>query len=82
MVRHAAHRYSDALFFVARGQRDLQLPRRHYGILEEKFVEVAEAEEDERVGMLFLDRGILPHQRGGRLSHRIGANCADYNTQE
>src|ERR1035437_10089657 len=82
VVWHAAHRYGNAFFLVARGQRDLQLPRREHGVLEEEFVEVAQPEEDERVGMVFLDRGILPHQRGGRLSHRIGANCADYNTQE
>ena len=50
-----------------------------HGVFEEQFVEIAEAKEKERVGMLFLDRGILPHQGRGRLAHV--RNCADYNSQ-
>ncbi len=70
VIGHAAHGNGSALFFVARGERDLQLARGDHRIFEEKFVEVTQAEEEERIGMLFLDRGILPHQRCGGLAHR------------
>ncbi len=69
VIGHAAHGNGDALFLVARGQRDLQLARGDHRVLEEELVEVAQAEEQQRVGMLFLDRGVLPHQRSGRLAH-------------
>ena len=46
VVRHAAHGYCDAFFLIARGQRNLQFLRRDHGVLEEKFVKVAQAEED------------------------------------
>ena len=70
VVGHAAHGDGDAFFLVARGQRDLQLARGDHGVLEEELVEIAQAKEEQRVGMLFLDRGILPHQRSGGLAHR------------
>src|SRR5271157_303018 len=76
MIRHAAHGHGDAFFLVARGQRDWQLARRDDGVFEEQLVKIAEAKEDERVGMLFLDCGVLPHQWRGWLAHR--RNCADY----
>src|SRR5271157_3234571 len=76
VIWDAAHGHGDALFLVARGQRDLQLARGDDRVLEEQLVEVAQAKEDERVGMFFLDRGVLPHQWRGRLAHR--RNCADY----
>src|SRR5208337_768823 len=76
VVGHAAHRHGDAFLLVARGQRDLQLARSDHRILEEQLVEIAQAKEDKRVGVFFLDRGVLPHQWRGRLAHR--RNCADY----
>ncbi len=81
VVGHTAHRDGDAFFLVARGQRDLQFARGDHRVFEEQLVEIAEAKEEQRVGMLFLDRGVLPHQRSGRLAHRNGRNCADYNSR-
>ena len=72
VVRHATHGDGDAFFLVARGQRDLQFLRRQDGVVEEKFVEIAQAKEQQGAGMLLLDGGILPHQRGGRLGHFNG----------
>ena len=44
VIGHAAHGNGDALFLIARGQRDLQFARRDDGVLEEEFVEVTQAE--------------------------------------
>ena len=44
--------------------------RRHHRVFEKQLVEIAQAKEQQRVGMVFLDRGVLPHQRSGRLAHR------------
>ena len=70
VVGNSAHRHGNAFFLVARGQRDLQLTRGHLRVLEEQLVEVSEAKEQQRVGVVLLDRGILPHQRSGGLAHR------------
>src|ERR1044071_1552581 len=48
VVRDAAHGDGLAALLVARGQGYLQLARAGDGVLEEEFVEVAEAEEEER----------------------------------
>ncbi len=72
---HAAHRDGDALFFVARSERDLQLLRGEDGVVEEKLVEISQAEEQQGAGMLLFDGGILPHQRGGRLGHFNGVRA-------
>ncbi len=69
VIGHAAHGDGVVFFFVARSQRDLQLTRGHHRVFKEEFVEVSQAEEEQRVGMLFLDRGILPHQRSGGFGH-------------
>ena len=79
VVGNAAHRDGDAFFLVARGQRDLQFAGGEDGVVEEKLVEVSQAEEQQGAGMLLLDGGILPHQRRGRLGHFERASCADYN---
>src|SRR5271157_943820 len=76
VIWDAAHGHGYAFFLVARGQRDLQLARRDDGVFKEQLVKIAEAKEDERMGMFFFDRGVLPHQWRGRLAHR--RNCADY----
>src|SRR5271154_937280 len=72
MVRDAAHGYGNAFFFVARGQRDLQLFGGDDGIVKEKFVKIPQAEKQQRGGMLFLDGSVLPHQRSGGLGYRFG----------
>ncbi len=69
VVGDTAHGYRNALLLVARGQRDLQFARGDHGVFEEQFVEIAETKEDERIGVFFFDRGILPHQGRGRLAH-------------
>ncbi len=70
VVRHATHGNRHALFFVPRSQRNLQLARRQYRVIEEKLVEIPQPEKQQSVGMLFLDGGILPHQRRRGLGHR------------
>src|SRR5271157_4757524 len=76
VIWDAAHGHGYAFFLVARGQRDLELAGGDDRVLEEELVEIAQAKEDERIGMFFFYRGILPHQWRGRLAHR--RNCADY----
>ncbi len=61
MVGHPAHGNRNALFLVTRGQRNLQLARRQNCVVQEKLIEVAQPEEKQSAGMLFLDGGILPH---------------------
>ncbi len=63
MVGNSAHGQGDAIDLLARGEGDLQLARGGDGVLEEELVKVAHAEEQQRGGMLFLDCGVLPHQR-------------------
>ena len=69
---YAAHGDGYAFFFVARGQSDLQFFCGEDGVVEEKLVEVSQAEEQQGSGVLLFDGGILPHQRGGRLGHFNG----------
>src|SRR5207244_9863956 len=71
MIGHAAHGHSNAFLLVARSQGDLEFPRRHQRVVEKKLVEITQAEEKQRAGMVLLDGGILPHQRGGRLAHLL-----------
>ena len=47
VVGYAAHGDGDAFFFVARGQRDLQFFCGEDGVVEEKLVEVSQAEEQQ-----------------------------------
>ncbi len=61
VVGHSAHGHRDAFLFVAGSERDLQLLRRHDGILEEKLIKVSQAKKQQGSGMIFLDGGILPH---------------------
>jgi hypothetical protein len=75
VMGYAAHRDGDALFFVARSERDLELLRGEDGVVEEKLVEISQAEEQQGAGMLLFDGGILPHQRGGRLGHFNGVRA-------
>ena len=63
VIRHAAHRNRIALFLVARGQRDLKLFRRRHRVFKKKFVEIAQAEHQQRTWNLLLDGMVLPHQR-------------------
>ena len=51
---------------MARRQRDFQFFRGHHGVFIEELVEIAEAEEQQCVRVLFLDSLVLPHQRRQR----------------
>ena len=65
VIRHAAHRDGLAFFLVAGGERDFELARGGDGVVVEQLVEIAQAEQKQRVGELLLDSVILPHQRRG-----------------
>ena len=62
VVGDAAHGH--AAFFVARGEGELQLAGGGFGVVEEELVEVAEAEEEQRVGVLAFGGQVLAHERG------------------
>jgi len=49
--------------FVARGEGELQFARGGFGVVEEELVEVAEAEEEQGVGVLAFGRQVLTHER-------------------
>ena len=70
VVRHAAHGGTLGLGLVpvAGGQGQAQLLRGELGVLVEHLIEVAEAEEEEAIGVLGLDRQILLFHRG-QLGH-------------
>ena len=52
---------------LPRGERDLQEPRRELGVLEKRLVEVAEAEQQQVVGVPALELPVLPHHGRRRL---------------
>ncbi len=52
-----------ALFFVAGGESDFEFTRGSDGVFKEEFVEVAEAEHEQRARDLLLDGVVLAHQR-------------------
>ena len=61
MIGDAAHRNGLALFPIARSERDLQLARGEHGVFVEKFVEIAETEEEQGVRIARFDRVVLLH---------------------
>ena len=61
--RDPAHRDRLGILLVARREREAEQGRPPHGVLEEHLVEVTEAEEQEGVGILFLDARVLPHER-------------------
>ncbi len=69
VVGNSAHGEGDAIYLLARGEGDLELARGGDGVIEEELVKIAHAEEQQRGGMLFLDGGVLPHQRCGGFTH-------------
>ncbi len=62
VVGDAAHGHG--LGLVAGGEGELQLARGDQGVLVEELVEVAEAEEEQRVGVRVLGGAVLSHDRG------------------
>ncbi len=71
VVGNAAHGNGNAFFLVAGGERNLQLTRRHYRVVEKQLVKISHAKEQQRARVLFLDRGVLPHQRRGRFAAHL-----------
>ena len=71
VIGDAAHRDRLAFFLVARGERDFELARGGDGVVVEEFVEIAQAEQQQRVGDLLLDAVILPHERRGGFGHEV-----------
>ena len=67
VIGDAAHRH-----LLPRGQGDIEDGRGRLGVLVEHLVEIAQAEEQEGVGMELLDAEILLHHRGqgGFVGHR------------
>jgi len=63
VVRNARHRDPDVLGDRTRGKEDVQLPRGNLRVFIEGFVEVAEAEEQNRIRILRLQVQILLTQR-------------------
>ena len=65
MVGDAAHRrlILRRLAAVAGRQREVQLARGELGVLVEHLIEVAQAEKEDRILILFLDLQILLHHR-------------------
>ena len=69
VIGNATHRDGLALFPVTRGERDLQFARGNHRIFVKKFVEIAEAEKQQRMRVARLNGVILLHQRCCRLAH-------------
>ena len=69
MHRHAAHRHRLAVMRAAAGQRDVEDARRHLGILEKQFEEIAHPVEQQRLPRLLLERVVLLHHRGFAAGH-------------
>ena len=63
VVWHPGHLDRAAGGGAARGERDVQQPRRLFGVVEEQLVKVAHAVEQQHVGMLRLDAQVLLHHR-------------------
>ena len=59
MPGHAAHGHGVLAVLAAAGQGDLQFARRGDGVIEEEFVKVAHAVEEQGIGMLGLDAQVL-----------------------
>jgi hypothetical protein len=67
-------------FFVAGGEGELELGGGGFGVVEEELVEVAEAEEEQGVGVLAFGGQVLAHERGlsvgGGVRHGKGQDTA------
>ena len=70
----AAHRDGGAGVLAAAGQRDVEGGGGGFGVGEEELVEVAHAEEQQRVGLVRLDGEPLRHRGGGAGGVRDGGH--------
>ena len=58
-MRHPTHRNGLRVLFVARRQRDLELTRADYGVVEEELVKIAKPKKKQRSGMLSFELPVL-----------------------
>ncbi len=79
MDRHPAHGDRRSAVIAPGGQGDAQRGGRLLRVLEEQFVEVAHAEEDQGVGLAGLGLEELGHHRSGagRIGHGRGLSVHD-----
>ena len=61
MVGNSGHRNRLARGLAPGRQRDIQQPRRFFGIVEEQLIKITHAVEQQLVGMLCLDAQVLLH---------------------
>ena len=79
VVRNPRQRHPLIPAHRARGQRDFADVRQHLGVLVERLVEVAHAEQQQRVRVLLLQFQVLGPHRGGHAGCRWpGAGCAAF----
>ena len=74
-MRDAAHRRPARFAQWARCQRDPHHRRCDQGVVEEDLIEVAEAEEEDPLGVLLFRLPVLPHNRSqssGPVFHAAG----------
>jgi hypothetical protein len=64
MIRDASHRHPMPLTHLPGGQDNLQLPRGKLSILIKGLIEIAQAEEDDSLGILPLNPEVLLPNRG------------------
>src|SRR5208283_3010635 len=69
VVRNATHGNGLAFFAIAGGEGDLKFAGGDDGVFVEEFVEIAETEEKEGVGVAGFDRVVLLHEWGGGFGH-------------
>ena len=69
VVGDAAH--GDVALFVAGGEGELELAGSGFGVVEEELVEVAEAKEEQGVGMLAFGGQVLAHERSLGVGRRL-----------
>ena len=90
VVGNSAH--GDGLGLVARGEGELKLARGDDGVLVKELVEVAEAEEEQSVGVRILGGAVLPHDWGevalgggfegfGGETHALVSERSEYRTR-
>ena len=69
VIGNAAHGDGLAFFAIAGGEGDLEFAGGDDGVFVEEFVEVAETEEEEGVGVARFDRVVLLHEGCGGFGH-------------
>ena len=72
VVREAGQWHAQVFAHRLRGQRDLELFRHQHGVVIERLVEIAEAEEDDGIGVTALHLEVLAPDRGRALHQGEG----------